>query len=95
VTGCSARCLLAGNHDRRRINGAEPAAGRPIHALLAARLDQLGVHERAVVECAAVAGKVFDDGAVTELAPAAFQLQHDRTRFGGTRVHCAPLVVDV
>jgi DNA-binding SARP family transcriptional activator/class 3 adenylate cyclase len=40
-----------------------------IHALLAARLDQLGMHERAVVECAAVAGKVFQEGAVAELAP--------------------------
>jgi DNA-binding SARP family transcriptional activator/tetratricopeptide (TPR) repeat protein len=40
-----------------------------IHALLSVRLDQLGADERAAIECAAVAGKVFQEGAVTELFP--------------------------
>jgi predicted ATPase/class 3 adenylate cyclase len=40
-----------------------------IHALLAARLDRLSVEERAVVECAAVEGKLFHRGAVTVLVP--------------------------
>jgi len=42
-----------------------------IHALLSARLDQLGNEERGVVERAAVAGKVFQQGAVAELSPPA------------------------
>jgi class 3 adenylate cyclase/tetratricopeptide (TPR) repeat protein len=41
-----------------------------IQALLAARLDRLGEEERAVLECAAVVGKVFYEDAVAELAPA-------------------------
>ena len=41
-----------------------------IQALLAARLDQLDADERAVIERAAVEGKVFHAGAVAELAPA-------------------------
>ncbi len=40
-----------------------------IQALLAARLDRLGADERAVIERAAVVGKVFYEGAVAELAP--------------------------
>ncbi|HET9497119.1 MAG TPA: adenylate/guanylate cyclase domain-containing protein [Candidatus Limnocylindria bacterium] len=40
-----------------------------IQALLAARLDGLGAEERTVIERAAVEGKVFHRGAVTELAP--------------------------
>jgi tetratricopeptide (TPR) repeat protein len=40
-----------------------------IQALLAARLDRLGDDERAVIERAAVQGKVFYEDAVTELAP--------------------------
>jgi len=40
-----------------------------IQALLAARLDGLGDEERTVIERAAVEGKVFHRGAVTELAP--------------------------
>jgi class 3 adenylate cyclase/tetratricopeptide (TPR) repeat protein len=40
-----------------------------IHALLAARLDQLESRERAVLERAAVVGKVFWHGAVAELSP--------------------------
>jgi hypothetical protein len=39
-----------------------------IQALLAARLDRLNPDERAVIERAAVAGKVFTDGAVDALA---------------------------
>jgi class 3 adenylate cyclase/tetratricopeptide (TPR) repeat protein len=40
-----------------------------IHALLAARLDRLSEAERAVVERAAVEGKVFHRGAIAELSP--------------------------
>src|SRR5438093_3662215 len=40
-----------------------------IHALLAARLDRLGGKERQVIERASVVGKVFYQGAVSELAP--------------------------
>jgi class 3 adenylate cyclase/tetratricopeptide (TPR) repeat protein len=40
-----------------------------IQALLAARLDGLGNEERTVIERAAVEGKVFHRGAVTELSP--------------------------
>ena len=40
-----------------------------IRALLAARLDQLGQDERAVIERAAVEGQVFHRGAVAALAP--------------------------
>ncbi len=40
-----------------------------IQALLAARLDGLGNEDRSVIESAAVEGKVFHRGAVTELAP--------------------------
>jgi len=40
-----------------------------IQALLAARLDGLGIEERTVIERASVEGKVFHRGAVTELAP--------------------------
>jgi DNA-binding SARP family transcriptional activator/class 3 adenylate cyclase/tetratricopeptide (TPR) repeat protein len=41
-----------------------------IQALLAARLDQLGPDERTVIERAAIEGKVFHEGSVSELAPA-------------------------
>jgi DNA-binding SARP family transcriptional activator len=41
-----------------------------IQALLAARLDQLGPEERTVIERAAIEGKVFHEGSVSELAPA-------------------------
>ena len=41
-----------------------------IQALLAARLDQLDDNERAVIERAAVVGKVFYEGAVVDLTPA-------------------------
>jgi class 3 adenylate cyclase/tetratricopeptide (TPR) repeat protein len=40
-----------------------------IQALLAARLDRLGDEERAVIERAAVVGRVFYRGAVSELSP--------------------------
>jgi predicted ATPase len=40
-----------------------------IQALLAARLDRLGDEERAVIELAAVEGKVFHEHAVAELGP--------------------------
>jgi class 3 adenylate cyclase/tetratricopeptide (TPR) repeat protein len=40
-----------------------------IQALLAARLDGLGTEDRTVIERAAVEGKVFHRGAVTEMAP--------------------------
>ena len=40
-----------------------------IQALLAARLDRLGADERAVIERAAVEGKVFHEGVVARLAP--------------------------
>jgi class 3 adenylate cyclase/tetratricopeptide (TPR) repeat protein len=40
-----------------------------IHALLAARLDRLGGAERQVIERASIVGKVFYQGAVSELAP--------------------------
>jgi DNA-binding SARP family transcriptional activator len=43
-----------------------------IQALLAARLDRLPEDERAAVEAAAVAGKVFYEDGVAELSPAAF-----------------------
>jgi DNA-binding SARP family transcriptional activator/tetratricopeptide (TPR) repeat protein len=42
-----------------------------IQALLAARLDQLSPDERTVIERAAVEGKVFHEGSVAALAPAA------------------------
>lgn len=40
-----------------------------IQALLSARIDRLGPNERAALECAAVAGKVFWRGAVAALSP--------------------------
>jgi class 3 adenylate cyclase/tetratricopeptide (TPR) repeat protein len=44
-----------------------------IHALLGARLDRLGTEERQVIERASVVGKVFYQGAVSELAPEPLQ----------------------
>ncbi|HSM37819.1 MAG TPA: hypothetical protein VK838_00675, partial [Candidatus Limnocylindrales bacterium] len=40
-----------------------------VQALLAARLDGLGTEERAIIQRAAVEGKIFHRGAVMELAP--------------------------
>ena len=48
-----------------------------IQALLAARLDQLDENERSVIERAAVAGKVFQEGAVVELGSAVRQAVAD------------------
>ncbi len=48
-----------------------PATAPTIHAILAARLDQLGPAERAVAERAAVVGREFTLEAVAELLPAA------------------------
>jgi tetratricopeptide (TPR) repeat protein len=47
-------------------------AGLPpsLHALLTARIDGLKPAERAAIECAAVEGRAFHRGAVTELVPA-------------------------
>jgi DNA-binding SARP family transcriptional activator/class 3 adenylate cyclase len=44
-----------------------------IHALLGARLDRLAAGERAVIERAAVEGKVFHEGVVIRLAPEALR----------------------
>ncbi|MGH2737668.1 MAG: ATP-binding protein, partial [Actinomycetota bacterium] len=62
----------------RRHNGGWAAAGAlssiaippTIGALLAARLEQLSMEERAAIQRAAVVGKVFWWGAVAELSPA-------------------------
>ncbi len=48
-------------------NGAEVAVPASIHALLAARLDQLGPSERRVLERGSVEGEVFHRGAVAAL----------------------------
>jgi class 3 adenylate cyclase/tetratricopeptide (TPR) repeat protein len=47
----------------------EVAVPPTLQALLAARLDQLEVPERRVLECAAVEGEVFHRGAIQALAP--------------------------
>jgi DNA-binding SARP family transcriptional activator len=60
-----------------RENGRWAAAGDitafpvppTIHALLAARLDQLSADERAAIEPAAVEGKVFHESSVVQLVP--------------------------
>jgi DNA-binding SARP family transcriptional activator len=64
--------LLVGEDGRWKVNGDVSTVRVPptIQALLAARLDQLDVIERAVIERAAVGGKVFYEGAVADLAPA-------------------------
>jgi class 3 adenylate cyclase/tetratricopeptide (TPR) repeat protein len=48
---------------------SEVSTPRTIQALIAARLDRLDGDERAVIQRAAVVGKVFYWGAVTELSP--------------------------
>jgi class 3 adenylate cyclase len=48
--------------------GSDAAIPPTIHALLAARLDRLEPTERAILECAAVAGRDFSRGAVAELS---------------------------
>ncbi len=54
-----------------RAEGIDGELGIPptIHALLSARLDRLEPVERAVIERAAVEGRLFHRGAVTELLP--------------------------
>src|SRR3954470_1891114 len=54
--------------------GREVVVPATIQGLLASRLDQLDVGERAVVECGAVEGRVFHSGAVQALAPGGRQL---------------------
>jgi DNA-binding SARP family transcriptional activator/tetratricopeptide (TPR) repeat protein len=64
-----------------RLNGQWSATTRlasapvppTIQALLAARLDQLGPEERTVIERASVEGKVFHEGSVSDLVPAALR----------------------
>jgi tetratricopeptide (TPR) repeat protein len=48
--------------------GAELVVPPTIHALLAARLDRLGEPDRAVIELAAVQGKVFYEDGIAELS---------------------------
>ena len=62
--------LLVQNEGRWIVTGDVSAVPVPptIQALLAARLDQLEPDERAVIERAAVAGKVFQEGAVAALS---------------------------
>jgi DNA-binding SARP family transcriptional activator len=50
--------------------GGELVVPPSIQALLAARLDRLPPRERAVLECAAIAGREFWSDAITELSPA-------------------------
>ncbi|MCA1682771.1 MAG: AAA family ATPase, partial [Actinobacteria bacterium] len=58
------------DHDWRAAPGlGDVPIPATIHALLAARLDRLSGEERTLVQRAAVAGKVFWWGAVSELAP--------------------------
>ena len=56
---------------------SEVAVPGTINALLSARLDQLELEERAVIQRASVVGKIFWWGAVTELSP-----EDDRPRVG-------------
>jgi class 3 adenylate cyclase/tetratricopeptide (TPR) repeat protein len=51
------------------VESGEVAVPPTIHALVAARLDRLAPHERAVVERGAIEGQVFHRTAVAELAP--------------------------
>jgi class 3 adenylate cyclase/tetratricopeptide (TPR) repeat protein len=52
---------------RRASGEAEVTVPPTIQALLAARLDQLEVSERSVLECGSVEGRVFHRGAITAL----------------------------
>jgi len=45
-----------------------------LHALLAARVDQLDVDERTVLECGAIEGETFHRGAIQALAPGGFEV---------------------
>jgi class 3 adenylate cyclase len=61
------------------IDLSEVSTPGTIQALIASRLDRLGEDERAVIQRAAVVGKVFYWGAVTELSP-----EEARAKVGGT-----------
>jgi tetratricopeptide (TPR) repeat protein len=63
--------FLVRDHDNWTSTGDPSRLKVPptIHALLQARLDGLGSEERTVIERAAVEGKVFHRGAVTEMTP--------------------------
>ena len=60
----------------REAGNGEVAVPPTIHALLAARLDQLDAAERTVLERGAVEGKVFHRGAVEALTPDEAQVPH-------------------
>ena len=64
--------VLVQRDGRWAATGDLPAVRVPptIQALLAARLDRLPPDERAVIECAAVQGKIFYGEAVADLSPA-------------------------
>ena len=64
-------------HWSTRSDLSEVAVPGTINALLSARLDQLELEERAVIQRASVVGKIFWWGAVTELSP-----EDDRPRVG-------------
>ena len=67
--------VLIRDDDRWRVVGdlAQVSLPASIHALLAARLDRLSSEEKAVLGTAAVIGKEFWWGAVSDLAPAHLQ----------------------
>ncbi|MEP7378519.1 MAG: AAA family ATPase [Chloroflexota bacterium] len=67
--------VLANTDGSWRVHGEVDTVRVPptIRALLAARLDQLPVTERAIAECASVVGRVFEQDAVSELAPHAIR----------------------
>ncbi len=80
----------------REAKGGEIDVPPTIQALLAARLDQLDIPERSVLECGSVEGRVFHRGAVQALTPEEQQLPQrlvalvrkelvrpDRTQFPG------------
>jgi class 3 adenylate cyclase/tetratricopeptide (TPR) repeat protein len=91
------RMLVDDGHLRREDGhlvavGELSALGMPatIHAVLSARLDRLIDAERAVLERAAVIGKVFWLGAVSELSPSSVQMElgrHLRALAGKELVH--------
>jgi|SRR5215208_277745 len=72
--------LLARRDGSWEVAGDVSALSIPptIHALLSARLDRLDDEERAVIERAAVVGRVFWWGAVSDLCP-----EETRSRVGG------------
>ena len=69
---CSSMTAPSGSSDgdwRLADDAPEIAIPPTIHALLAARLDRLGRDERAIIEPASVIGLVFQESAVSWLAP--------------------------